>query len=43
MKTLSIDKNHYEINYFGFDPNTDYRYISLSCYDGPEDKDVKFI
>ena len=43
MKTLSIDKNRYEINGFGFDPNTDYRYISLSCYDGPEVKDVKFI
>ena len=43
MKTLSIDKNNYEINGFGFDPNTDYHYICLSCYDEPDEEDVIFI
>ena len=43
MKNLSIDKKHYEINGGGFGPNTDYRYINLSCFDKPDDEDLKDI
>ena len=43
MNSLSIDKKHYEINGGGFDPKTDYRYISLGCFDAPDDDESKSI